>query len=64
VRDGVVALDEILVVLGVVDSGLDVVAGEGADGVEGVQIVKVRNSVRSPTSRRSSHAPRLPGVAS
>ena len=63
VADRQVALDEEAVVLGIEDHGLDLVAREAADRVQRVPEEKVTTSVRSPSSRRSIHAPRLPGVA-
>jgi hypothetical protein len=53
VLDGVLALDEVALVLRVVH----VTASSDS------QSVNVMNSVRSPSSRRSIHAPRFPGAS-
>jgi hypothetical protein len=55
--------EEVALVLGVEDGRVDVVAGEGPDRVDRVPERQAMNSVRSPWSRRSIQAPRLPGVS-
>jgi hypothetical protein len=57
-----IAFDEEPLVLGVEDGALVFVAGEALTAASESQRVKIMNSVRSSTSRRSIQTPRLPGV--
>jgi len=59
---GKVPLDEELIVVGIEDGSVDVLAGKASMAARDSQKLTVTNSARSPSVRQSSQAPRLPGV--
>jgi hypothetical protein len=59
---GEVPLDEELLVVWIEDGSADVLPGEGLNRCPGLHKLTVTNSARSPSTRQSSQAPRLPGV--
>jgi hypothetical protein len=63
VRRALLALDEEAVVLVVEDRALDVVPAKPRTASRSSQRVSIVKRVRSSSSRRSIHTPRLPGVA-
>jgi hypothetical protein len=59
---GEVPFDEKLIVVGIEHGRVDALAGEGLNGSRDSQKLTVMNSAQSPSIRRRSQAPRLPGV--